>query len=368
MTNTIELEKICSQFNFKGAFKEGVSYGEGHINDTYKLTFEENEEETVHYILQRINHLVFKETKLLMMNLENVTLYLRDMIKEEEGDDDYQVLELIRTVDNKSFYKDEGGSWWRAYVFIEDATGYTFAEDINMLYNAGKAFGKFQKMLKDYPVKSLHETIVGFHHTPKRFKRFMEVLKEDPYNRSQFCQKEIQFVMEHEPITNIILSALENQEIPYRVTHNDTKLNNVLLDNATGKGKCVIDLDTVMPGSTLYDFGDAIRSCSSTVAEDEENLELLKMDFKRFEAYTKGFLEMLKGDLTKKEIQLLPQSAIIMTLECGMRFLTDYLEGDKYFKVHKEKHNLIRAKNQFKFVKEMEINFEKMVDIVNSFC
>lgn len=368
MNELTTLKKICEEFKFEGVLTECSPYGEGHINDTFLTVCEDKYEEKRRYILQRVNHLIFKETEQLMSNIENITFYLSDMVREAEIEEGFEVLKLIKTKNDNSFYKDAEGNYWRSYAFIENATGHTFAKDNDMLYSAGKAFGQFQLMLKDYPVDSLYETIKGFHHTENRYKIFLEVLEKDVHSRSKYCLDDIRFVKDHKTITTMILEALEQGEIPYRVTHNDTKLNNVLIDNESGIGRCVIDLDTVMPGSALYDFGDAIRSCGSTVAEDEENLELLKFDIDRFDAYSKGFLEVLNHELTKKEIELLPYSAIIMTLECGMRFLTDFLDGDNYFKVHKENHNLIRAKNQFRFIKEMENNLEVMKDIINRYC
>jgi len=368
MIEMTTLKKICEEFRFEGVLTECSPYGDGHINDTFLVVNKDKYEETVQYILQRVNHIIFKETEKLMSNIENITSYLSDMVREAELEGGYEVLKLIRTNNDNSYHKDVDGNYWRAYVFVKNATGHTFARDNTMLYSAGKAFGQFQLMLKDYPVDSLFETIKGFHHTENRYKNFLEVLEKDVHSRNEYCLDEIQFVKDRKNITTMILKALEQGEIPYRVTHNDTKLNNVLIDNDSGIGRCVIDLDTVMPGSALYDFGDAIRSCGSTVAEDEEQLELLKLDTTRFDAYTNGFLEILKHELTETEIELLPYSAIIMTFECGMRFLTDFLDGDNYFKVHKENHNLIRAKNQFKFVSEMENNLEVMIDIVNRYC
>lgn len=367
MLKNDKLISICRQFQYEGIFESVKLYGDGHINDTYKVAFQKDTEEPIHYILQRVNHLIFNQVEALMSNIENVTSYLVDMLTEQETMDEYEVLTLIYTHDKKSFFKDDEGNYWRSYVFVENATGHTFAEDIKMLYEAGIAFGKFQMMLKDYPVKSLYETIDGFHNTSKRLATFKKILERDSQNRSIMCKEEIEFVLQRQPLCSVILKALESQLIPYRVTHNDTKLNNVLLDDTTGKSRCVIDLDTVMPGSALFDYGDAIRSCASTAAEDEENLELLKLDFDRFDAYTRGFLETMGNDLTSTEIELLPTAAILMTFECGMRFLTDFLDGDKYFKVHRENHNLIRAKNQFKFVVEMEKQHDKMKSIIENY-
>lgn len=366
MTGTETLKSICRHFNFAGTYKSAVPYGDGHINDTYKVSYLDDYDEPTHYILQRVNHEVFKNTVGLMENIQNVTSYLSDMIAEEEMIDGYEVLTLIPTLDGNSFYKTEDGNYWRSYVFVENATGHTFAEETGMLYEAGKAFGQFQKMLKDYPVQNLHETIIGFHHTVSRYETFERVLEADSQGRAADCSEAIDFVLERKNIASLVLDALEKGEIPNRVTHNDTKINNVLLDDVNGSGRCVIDLDTVMPGSAIYDFGDAIRSCGSTVAEDSEDLHNLKVDFERFEAYTKGFLETMGHDLTDKEYELLPMAGILMTLECGVRFLTDHLDGDNYFKVHKPNHNLIRAKNQFKFVREMEDHIDKLTDIINS--
>lgn len=360
-----DLKKICGQFMFEGIFESAEPYGDGHINDTYIVTCSDDNDEEIHYILQRVNHLIFTATEELMENIENITSYLSDIIKDSELED-YQVLTLIKTVSGHSFYKTDEGHYFRAYVFVENATGHTFAENNELLYSAGKAFGEFQLLLKDYPVHNLHETIKDFHNTPKRFERFQTVLEEDKLSRKAECMDAIQFVLDRKAFTTLIVDQLSSGDIPIRVTHNDTKLNNVLIDNETLIGKCVIDLDTVMPGSALYDFGDAIRSCGSTVAEDEENLSLLSFDIERFTAYTKGFLESMGHELSEKEIEYLPDAAILMTFECGMRFLTDHLEGDQYFKIHKDNHNLIRAKNQFKFVEVMEKNRVNMLQIVDS--
>ncbi len=365
MTSTKPLEVVCSQFEFEGMLKSIAPYGDGHINDTYKVVYEVDNE-PISYILQRVNHEIFTETENLMLNIENVTLYLKDMVNESEMDHEYQVLELIRTLDDNCFLKTKEGNYYRAYVFVENATGHTFTNDNSLLYSAGKAFGEFQLLLKDYPVIKLHETIKDFHNTPVRYENLVGAISDDLLSRAAECKDAIDFAMKRKTFTTVITDQLENGEIPIRVTHNDTKLNNVLIDNDTSLGKCVIDLDTVMPGSALYDFGDAIRSCGSTVAEDEDNLDLLEFDIERFQSYTKGFLEVLSQTLTPKELYHLADSAILMTFECGMRFLTDHLQGDKYFKVHKVNHNLIRARNQFRFVEVMEANRDKMITIVNS--
>lgn len=358
------LKEICSRFNFEGIHNEANPYGDGHINDTFKV---ENivEGECIHYILQRVNHLIFKDTNGLMKNIYNVTSYFSDMLSEEEGNNSYKSLELIPTIDEQIYLIDDDGNYWRSYVFVENATGHLFAENLDTLYHAAKAFGHFQRMLKDFPADTLYETLPDFHNTVKRYEKFKEALQLNKAVRKNKCEDEVKFIDEHKAIAGSIVNLLETGELPLRVTHNDTKINNVLLDNETGYGRCVIDLDTVMPGSALYDFGDSIRSSASTALEDEEDLNKVKLDITRFEAFTKGFLEEVGKDLTDKEIELLPMAGIIMAFECGMRFLTDYLEGDHYFKVHKTDHNLIRAKNQFRFVKEMEENIEAMRLVVS---
>lgn len=368
MNKDVNLKNICSAFSFEGDFTEAVPYGDGHINDTYKVTYHINGKE-IRYILQRVNHLIFKNVEGLMSNIERVTAYLNNAISKKDTEKGYEILTLISTVkDNASYHKDDKGNYWRAYVFVENATGHTFAEDISMLYEAGKAFGKFQSLLNGFPASTLHETIIGFHNTPQRFRNLLSSIETDAVNRKDTCVEEIKFAMDRQNLVSVITDALDCKDIPLRVTHNDTKINNVLLDNETGIGRCVIDLDTVMPGSALYDFGDAIRSCGSTLVEDGENLDELKVDYERFSAYTKGFIETCGDNLNEKEIEMLPISAIIMTFECGIRFLEDYLNGDKYFKVHKDRHNLIRAKNQFRFVLEMEKNIDKLSDIVKKYC
>lgn len=368
MNIELNLRELCSKFRFEGDFVEAVSYGDGHINDTYKVTYKNNGSK-IRYILQRVNHLIFKNVEGLMSNIERVTAYLNNTISEKDKENGYEILTLISALkDGASYHKDTDGNYWRAYVFVENATGHTFAEDVSMLYEAGKAFGRFQSLLNDFPASTLHETIIGFHNTPQRFKNLQSSIVDDVMDRKKNCLEDIEFTQNRAELVHVITDALKSGDIPLRVTHNDTKINNVLLDNKTGIGRCVIDLDTVMPGSALYDFGDAIRSCGSTLVEDSENLDELKVDYERFTAYTKGFIETCGDNLNEKEIELLPISAIIMTFECGIRFLEDYLNGDNYFKVHKEKHNLIRAKNQFRFVLEMERNIDKLHDIVKKCC
>lgn len=358
---TDKILNICRQFKLKGDLISVETYGDGHINDTYKITCRcKNEEHE--YVLQRINHDIFKETHMLMDNIEKVTSYLRNKIEEESLET--RVLTLVKTKSDKVFHRNYEGEYYRVYEFIKDSIGYTFTENNDLLYQAGLSFGEFQLLLKDFPVHELGETIVDFHHSEKRYLDFLKTYHENPLGLNTSCQNEIDFVMEREPMVDTITSKLESGLLPTRVTHNDTKLNNVLMDSQTDKAICVIDLDTVMPGSALYDFGDAIRSCGSTVAEDEENIDLLEFDMARFKAFTGGFLGVMKDELTDEEIRLLPHAAILMTFECGLRFLKDHLEGDVYFKVHKPNHNLIRARNQFRFVEVMESQIDEMRQVI----
>lgn len=363
----VSLNDAVNNIAFEGEFMEAVPYGCGHINDTYAVYFRKRDRQIHRYILQRINTKVFKEPEKLMENIYHVTGFLRKKIIANGGDPDRETLNIIPTTDGKSFYKTDEGDYWRGYKFIEDAKTYEIIEDANVFYNAGKAFGTFQMLLHDYPADTLHETIVDFHNTEKRLSAFLEAVKSDRMNRAKGIQEEISFIENRATETSIIVNLLEDGELPLRVTHNDTKLNNILIDNETGKGICVLDLDTVMPGSALYDFGDAIRFGASSAAEDEKDLSKVWMDINLFESFTKGFMESAAESLTPLEIELLPFGAKMMTLECGIRFLTDYLNGDTYFKIHREGHNLDRARTQLKLVASMEEQYEQMKAIVEKY-
>lgn len=274
---------------------------------------------------------------------------------------------MIPTVDGKPYYLDSKGDYWRSYKFITDATSYDQVEKPEHFYQSAVAFGNFQRLLADYPAETLHETIKGFHNTKARFATFKQVVEEDVMGRAASVQKEIQFVLDREETADYFCDLLDRGELPLRVTHNDTKLNNIMIDNKTGRGICVIDLDTVMPGLAMHDFGDSIRFGASTAAEDEQNLDKVSCSMELFELYAKGYIEGCGGKLTKREIELMPMGAKTMTYECGMRFLTDYLQGDTYFKIHREKHNLDRCRTQFKLVEDMEQKWYTMQDIVNKY-
>jgi hypothetical protein len=318
-------------------------------------------------ILQRMNKDVFSNPERLMENILGVTSFLRKKIIETGGDPDRETLNVIPALDGKPYYQDSEGDYWRSYVFITDATSYDQVEVPEQFYQSGVAFGNFQRLLADYPADTLYESIEGFHDTKARLEVFKKAVEEDVMGRAAEVQKEIRFVLDREDVARCFGECQERGEIPLRVTHNDTKLNNVMIDNKTGKGICVIDLDTVMPGLAMNDFGDSIRFGASTAAEDEQDLSKVECSMELFEAYTKGFIEGCDGRLTDREMELLPMGAKVMTYECGMRFLTDYLQGDTYFKIHREKQNLDRSRTQFKLVWDMEQKWDQMQAIVSKY-
>lgn len=347
------LKEVIDAFQFEGELQECIPYGNGHINDTFRLSFTEGGKGK-RYILQKMNHGIFHNPVELMENVSGVTEWLRKKIEENGGDAERETLNFRNTGDGKSYYVDEQGEYWRVCQYIEHATSYDAVKCDDDFYQSAVAFGHFQRMLADYPVERLHETIKNFHNTVDRFRQFQEVLAADVCHRAAQVQEEINFVLEREALAHTLCDLQEAGKLPLRVTHNDTKLNNIMIDDATGKAICVIDLDTVMPGLSLNDFGDSIRFGASTAAEDEPDLSKVAFDIHLYEVYTKGFLEGCEGALTDLEREMLPMGAILMTFECGMRFLTDYLDGDHYFKVHREGHNLDRCRTQFKLVKDME--------------
>lgn len=359
----MDIRQVAEQFAIEGTIERVESYGNGHINDTYLVTTYMEAAE-LHYILQRINTSIFQKPDELMKNILGVTKHLRKKILEAGGDVTRETLTVISTCDGKSYYETPEGECYRVYVYVENTISLEKIQNTGDFYAAAKAFGSFQYLLADYPADTLYETIPDFHNTKKRYERFLTVLKADCVGRAAEVAEEIAFVKRHAADMSVIVEALLRGEIPLRVTHNDTKLNNILMDKDSGKGICIIDLDTVMPGSSLYDFGDAIRFGANHAAEDEVELKKVWVDLELFEAYVSGYIKGCKGALKKREIELMPMGAKIMTLECGMRFLTDYLEGDTYFKIHREKHNLDRCRSQFKLVIDMEEKWGRMCEIV----
>lgn len=328
-------------------------YGCGHINVTYLVVTKSGHR----YILQKINHHTFRDVAGLMENITAVTEFLR-----AKSDDPRSVLTLVKTRDGVSYLHAQDG-YWRVYDFVEDTLCLQQPESDEDFYQSAVGFGTFQQLLSDFPAERLHETILNFHNTPDRYRAFLETLERDPMHRAAQVQPEIEFALARQAGMSAIQSALTAGELPLRVTHNDTKLNNVLLDAKTRKALCVIDLDTVMPGSSLYDFGDSIRFGAATAAEDEKDLSKMEMSLERFRIFTHGYVCSCPG-LTAKELEMLPMGAKTMTMECGLRFLTDYLDGDHYFAVHREGQNLDRARTQFKLVADMEKKWTEMRKIV----
>ena len=344
---------ILKVFKFEGEAVSKEPYGSGHINSTFLVVTNTGKR----YILQKINNKIFPDVEGLMNNITLVTEHLKKKYTEPR-----RVLNLIKTIDDKSFAEVDG-EYWRAYDFVEDSLCLQLPENNDDFYESAVAFGSFGEALSDFPVEKLVEVIPDFHNTPSRFKKFHEVLEKDPLGRAALVQEEIKFCLDREEEMGTLQRLRNEKMLPDRVTHNDTKLNNVLLDKDTRKSLCVIDLDTVMPGLCLYDYGDSIRFGASTALEDEKDLSKVSMSLDLFKIYTKGFVSALPN-LTKEEKENLPLGAKTMTFECGMRFLTDYLDGDHYFAVHREGHNLDRARTQFKLVADMESKWEEMKKVV----
>lgn len=366
MHTTPDVAAVIEHFQLPGRLMDVAPYGSGHIHDTYASRFQDGNG-SVRYIHQWINHHVFREPEKVMANIERVTLFARERILAAGGDPLRETLTLLPADDGRSFYRAANGDYWRTYVFIEGARTYEQVEDLRHVYSAAKAFGQFQRLLSSLPGERLYETIPDFHHTRKRFESFLRVLAQDPCNRAASVLTEIEFVLVHEAETSVIVDKLARGDLPERVTHNDTKLDNVMIDVATGEGVCIIDLDTVMPGSVLYDFGDAVRIGACTAAEDERNLDKVDVDLVMFDRLTHGYLDAARDFLTPTEIDHLAFSAELITLECGMRFLTDYLNGDVYFKTHRPGQNLDRCRTQFKMVTEMECKRTEMAQIVERY-
>lgn len=348
MDYTKEYKKYAELFSLSGNVLSIEPYGNGHINLTLLVTTDEKR-----YIMQIMNTVVFKNSDNLMSNICAVTEFLRN-----KG---IETLEVIPTKDGKPYYKGEKSV--RVYKFIENTVTYQTPKDAQVFKNTGKAFGEFQNQLEDFDASVLYETIPDFHNTPDRFEKFKEALFNDCANRKKDCEKEIKFILERQNTYSKIIDGLNAKTIPLRVTHNDTKLNNILMDADSDEARAIIDLDTVMPGSMLYDFGDSIRFGASTAAEDEQNLNKVDFDIELFEAYASGFIPAVKNSITDAEIKLLPYSAYLMTIECGIRFLTDYLSGDTYFRTAYPEHNLIRARTQLKLAERIQTSFDKALDI-----
>ena len=346
--------QILAQFHLSGTPVSCERYGFGHINETYLVVTDTK----TRYILQKINHHVFPHVDQLQHNIASVTAHLRKQTNEQYG-----VLTLIPTLDGATYYHRDDIGYWRVYDFIEGSICLQMPETPEDFYQSAIAFGTFQQQLKDFPAHTLYETIPNCHNTPDRYRIFKEVLAKDPLGRAKDVAPEIEFALAHEEIGGSLYRMLQEGLLPLRVTHNDTKLNNVMLREDTRTPLCVIDLDTTMPGLSAYDFGDSIRFGAAVAKEDDKNLDRVCVSLDLFRIYTRGFLEACPG-LTEKEKEVLPLGALIMTLECGVRFLTDYLDGDHYFTCYRNGQNMDRCRTQFKMVADMERKWEEMVAIV----
>ena len=359
-------QEAMEGFAIEGTFIDCKPCGNGHINDTYMMSFEKDGVVS-RYSLQHMNRSVFKDPVSLMDNILRVTAYLKKEIQKQGGDPQRETLDFVCAKTGEPYFVDRFGEYWRAYHFVEDAYALEEVKNPQDFYESAVAFGNFQRMLADFPADTLTETIAGFHDTKARFAVFQEAVKADVCQRAKDVQDEIRFVQERYDVACVLGDLLEEGKLPLRVTHNDTKSNNVLMDNTTGKGLCVIDLDTVMPGLAVNDFGDSIRFGASTGAEDEKDLSKISCDLELYDLYAKGFVEGCGGTLTDMEIECLPIGAKVMTYECGMRFLADYLSGDTYFKIDYPTHNLDRARTQFKLVWDMEQKWDQMQKIARKY-
>ena len=360
------IEQILEKFNIEGELIDYKKINSGIINKTYVATFKRKDGTEKKYLIQKINTKVFTEPYKLMKNIEGVTTYLKkQMIKLE--DTTHRVLEVVRTKDGKSLCYITNASdtreYYRIYEYIDNSISYNQSVDKKIVFNTGKAFGNFQKLLRDYPMNKLEETIKDFHNTPERYKKLIDDIKIDSEGRAIEVAKEIVFILMREDIYSLIMDDLRSGEIPLRVTHNDTKVNNVMMNKDTGDFLAVIDLDTVMPGSMLFDYGDGIRSTASTVSEDEKDLKKISINLELFEAYTDGYLSEMAPYLKYDEVSLMAESIRIITLELAIRFLNDYINGDTYFKIDYDTHNLDRARNQIQLVKDIE----KKLDFMNNY-
>lgn len=360
-----DLQEVFANYGFDASSYVNIKQIKiGHINSTYTLYFDQGSS-VKRYLLQEINTHVFKNPIQLMENIEKITTFLSEKVR-LSGAKNYENLSLrvIHTLDHHSYMISSKNHFFRVYNFIENAKTYQKTNDLKLFYNAGKTIGTFQNMLSDFDASQLHETIPNFHNTPYRFQTFLKVLKENPCDRAKDCEEEIQFVLHLKDFTPVITSLIEQKLIPIKVTHNDTKLNNIMFDCETKEGLCLVDLDTVMPGTILYDFGDAIRSGCNQADEDEKNLEKVRFSVDLFKAFSEGYLSSVASSITECEVNHLVDSAILMTFECGMRFLTDYLDGDHYFKTKYDNHNLVRCRTQFHLVKQMIEQKDVLEEIV----
>ena len=356
----MDTKKIASAFDFGSPVLRVDECFLGHVNTTFFVDCADDR-----YVVQKMNTVAFKKPTEVMSNIVRVTDHVRQKLADAGKDTRHGTLQFIQCGDGY-FYVDKNGDHWRVCRFV-DGDCFDSCDDPMLFYRAAKTFGEFAQQLSDFDAATLFEPIPDFHDTVKRYEALEAVIQKDPCGRVAECAEEIAFIRERQNACSFIVKGLKDGTFPLRVTHSDTKLNNVLMNKETGEGLCVIDLDTVMPGSLLYDFGDAVRYGASAAAEDEEDLTKVFMRTDMFEAFTKGYLEGLAGDITRAELLALPESARVLTLELAIRFLTDYLEGDVYFRTQRERHNLVRARNQIQLVRDIEKQYDTLCDIVKKY-
>jgi Ser/Thr protein kinase RdoA (MazF antagonist) len=357
--------EIAAQFDVAARFVDAVPYGSGHINDTYLSRWDQHGR-CVRHIIQRINHHVFKAPEQLMENIDRVTRHVRGKLEASAGSNpDRECLSILRTIQGALVHRDDQGDYWRMYTFIDGTRTHDLCTAPHLAYEAAKAFGRFQRHLSDLPGERLHDTIPYFHHAPRRLQGLEQAVREDRHGRGASAREAVDFVFARAGLASLVTDRLERGVLPERITHNDTKLNNVLMDERTERAVCVIDLDTVMNGSVLYDFGDMVRTCGRTSAEDERDLDKVQFNLDAFEALARGYLQGAAGFLKPVEVELLVEAGRLITLTIGIRFLTDYLSGDVYFKTHRPGHNLDRARVHFRLVAEMEMRAARMHAIVD---
>ena len=357
------LNEVIAAYDFPETLLGAVRYGSGHINDTFCLVCQPQEGKVIRFILQGLSVAAFPRQDELMENFIGVTSHLRKKIEAAGGDVMRETLNLVPTRDGKPYYTDSTGKVWRLTNYVEGTVCLQKATP-ELFEASARAFGRFQWLLADYPAETLHEPIVNFHNTEDRLAKFLAALQADKLGRAKEVEAEIRFVMDRKADCSVAVNALREGKLPLRVTHNDTKLNNVLIDENTQEGVCVIDLDTTMPGLSIYDFGDSIRFGANHSAEDEKDLSKVNFDLELYKRYTRGFLEGARGGLLPAELEYLPWGAKLMTLECGIRFLTDYLDGDNYFHIRYPEQNLDRCRTQFKLVADMEDQWDEMHAVV----
>ena len=352
------VEGAIRHFPACGYFQNFVRITQGHINDTFRVKTDKGE-----YLLQRLSPTAFKKPLEVMHNIAGVTAFLRKKIIEEDGNPDQECLNLVPSNDGECYWMDECDHLWRVYLFIEGMS-YDSPKSPELFQEAAKAFGRFQHLLSEYPASDLYEVIPHFHDTPKRFKDLEASLAKDPLNRKKDCMDVVNLALERKDKLSKIVDGLKDGSLPLRTTHNDTKLNNIMFDPSGTNPLCILDLDTIMPGSALYDFGDSIRFGANTCVEDEKDTSKIHFNLEMFKAYAKGFVEGAAGSLTEKEIRLFPYCSMLLTYECGIRFLADYLDGDIYFHTAYEGHNLVRARDQFALLLDMERQQKQMDEFI----